>query len=234
MTAGQSRHVAGVPGLAASVAWVLLLCAALPRCSGQDGQVLGLDCTSKTLGNLVWFCRATGTLAASAAHVYNVEISRDVSEDLSVVLTSQTGDADLCGHPACLLHLCASCNPIALMARVAPACTLAAAAEAPGHLHKQRLACVRRSGAGVRVEFQTPSVVASRFAILLCLIFFHSGPFIAYPRWQEGVRCTLPAGVREEDFHCSKAASSGVTFELVSLRQDSVCCSANAATIVCC
>ena len=84
------------------MACVLLLCVALPQCSGQDGQALGLDCTSKTLGNLVWFCRATGSLAANAKHVYNVEISRDVSEDLSVVLTSQTGDADLCVHPACL------------------------------------------------------------------------------------------------------------------------------------
>ena len=117
MAAGQPRHAAGVPGLAAFVGCVLLLCAALPPCSAQDGEVLGLDCTSKTLGNLVWFCRATGTVAANAVRVYNVEIGRDVSEDLSVVLTSQTGDADLCVHPACLLHFCASCNPVASMAR---------------------------------------------------------------------------------------------------------------------
>ena len=105
------RRAAGVPGLAALVGCVLLLCAALPPCSAQDGQVLGLDCTSKTLGNLVWFCRATGTVAANTVTVYNVEIGRDVSEDLSVVLTSQTGDADLCVPPACLLHLSAFLQP---------------------------------------------------------------------------------------------------------------------------
>lgn len=162
MALGLPRHAAGVPGLAAFVG--LLLCAALPPCSAQDGQVLGLDCTSKTLGNLVWFCRATGTLAADAKHVYNVEIGRDVSEDLSVVLTSQTGDADLCVHPACLLHSCASCNPITPMQRVAPAHTQHAAVKASGHLRRHSLICAFGSGAGKGVEFQTRSVGVSRFA----------------------------------------------------------------------
>jgi hypothetical protein len=73
----------------------LSLLALLPPSAGQ-GVPLELDCTSQVVGNLTWFCRAQGSVAANAKNVYNVAIPAGVSEDLAVVLTSHTGDADLC------------------------------------------------------------------------------------------------------------------------------------------
>lgn len=49
------------------------------------------------VADIVWYCTASGTLAANATHVYNILIGQDVPEDLAVVLTSHSGDADLCG-----------------------------------------------------------------------------------------------------------------------------------------
>jgi len=65
---------------------------------------LELDCTSQVVGNLTWFCRAQGSVAANAKKVYNVAIPAGVSEDLAVVLTSHTGDADLYATLSNLRH----------------------------------------------------------------------------------------------------------------------------------